>query len=39
MYRLAVPASRPAWHFTPRVIADHPDAYVPAEVARILWLR
>jgi starch phosphorylase len=32
-----VPATRPASHYTPRVIPDHPQAAVPLEVAQILW--
>ncbi len=37
VYHATVPASRPAWHFTPRVIPYHPAARVPMEAALILW--
>ena len=34
----AVPASsRPWWHFTPRIVPHHPDAYVPIEAPFIVW--
>lgn len=36
-YHATVPASRPVWHFTPRVIPYHPEARVPMEAALILW--
>jgi starch phosphorylase len=39
VYHAAVPASRPAWHFTPRIIPHHPEARVPVEAALILWQR
>ena len=38
-YTAAVPASRPASDFTPRVIPCHPEAFVPLEAAEILWYR
>jgi starch phosphorylase len=38
-YAAAVPASRPASEFTPRIIPSHPLASVPLECARILWYR
>jgi len=34
-----VPASRPQSHYTPRVIASHPQALTPMESALILWQR
>lgn len=37
IYHATVQASRPAWHFTPRVIPYHPEARVPMEAALILW--
>jgi glycogen phosphorylase len=37
VYQTTVPASRPAWHFTPRLIPDHPEVRVPAEAAYIVW--
>ena len=39
VYRTSVPASRPDWHFTPRVIAYHPHADTPAEAGFIAWQR
>jgi starch phosphorylase len=39
VYHATVPTSRPAWHFTPRVIPHHPEAHVPMEAALILWQR
>lgn len=39
MYELTVPASRPAQHFTPRIIGQHPAARVPLEARFILWQR
>jgi starch phosphorylase len=33
-----VPLTRPAEHYTPRVVASHPDASVPLEASHILWL-
>lgn len=32
-----VPAHRPIEHYTPRVVADHPDAAIPLEAGHILW--
>jgi len=38
VYRGAVPASsRPWWHFTPRIVPHHPDAFVPIEAPFIVW--
>jgi starch phosphorylase len=38
VYRGAVPASsRPWWHFTPRIVPHHQDAYVPIEAPFIVW--
>jgi starch phosphorylase len=39
VYHATVAASRPAWHFTPRIIPHHPAARVPMEAALILWQR
>ncbi|MCL5099409.1 MAG: alpha-glucan family phosphorylase, partial [Candidatus Omnitrophica bacterium] len=39
LYRAQVPATRPAAHFTPRVIPRFPGVAVPLEAARILWQR
>lgn len=39
VYRASVPAERPAWHYTPRIIPYHPAARVPLEHAGILWFR
>ena len=38
VYRAAVPASsRPWWHFTPRIVPHHHDAFVPIEAPFIVW--
>ncbi|NII11083.1 alpha-glucan family phosphorylase [Oleiagrimonas sp. C23AA] len=37
VYSARVPATRPAEHFTARVRAWHPDAFLPAESALIAW--
>ena len=38
VYRAAVPASsRPWWHFTPRIVPHHQDAFVPIEAPFIVW--
>jgi len=38
VYRGAAPASsRPWWHFTPRIVPHHPDAYIPIEGPFIVW--
>jgi hypothetical protein len=34
-----VPAARPAWHFTPRLVPHHPEVRVPLEAAYIVWQR
>ncbi len=39
LYRLTVPAQRPAGDYTPRVVPHHPEAAVPLEEAHILWQR
>ena len=39
LYRGSVPATRPADHFTPRIIPVHPGARVPLEASHILWQR
>jgi glycogen phosphorylase len=39
LYRGSVPATRPADHFTPRIIPVHPGARVPLEASSILWQR
>lgn len=31
------PSTRPAHHYTPRIVPFHPDAIVPLEQSRILW--
>ncbi|MEQ9409546.1 MAG: alpha-glucan family phosphorylase [Fuerstiella sp.] len=38
VFRTTVPGDRPAADFTPRIVPNHPDAFVPLEVPRILWL-
>jgi starch phosphorylase len=38
-YGGSVPATRPADHFTPRIIPAHPAARVPLEATQILWQR
>ncbi len=37
VYTAEVSASRPAWHFTPRLVPRHPGASVPLEAPSILW--
>lgn len=39
VYSAAVPASRPEWHFTPRISAHHPEASLPMESALVVWQR
>lgn len=34
-----LPATRPADHYTPRIVAHHPNASVPLEAGQIAWLR
>lgn len=36
-YAIAVATPRPAMDFTPRIIAWHPEARIPAEVNQIHW--
>jgi starch phosphorylase len=36
-YSVAIHADRPAGDYTPRVVAHHPEAFVPLESAQILW--
>ena len=38
-YRASVAASRPDWHFTPRIVACHPQAHTPGESPLVLWQR
>jgi starch phosphorylase len=37
IYRAAVPAKRPAGHYTPRIVPYHPEAFVPMETTRTVW--
>jgi len=39
VYSASVPASRPDWHFTPRITACHPEALTPIESELIAWQR
>ena len=39
LYWATVPASRPDWHYTPRVMAYHPAMCVPNESTLISWQR
>ncbi|MEW6325720.1 MAG: alpha-glucan family phosphorylase, partial [Nitrospirota bacterium] len=39
IYTAEAPATRPAHHFTPRIIPSHPQALVPLEETLILWQR
>jgi starch phosphorylase len=39
LYSGTVPATRPAWHFTPRVLPFHREVEIPAEADLILWQR
>jgi starch phosphorylase len=38
-YSGEAPASRPADHYTPRILPFHPHAAVPLECGEILWMR
>lgn len=38
-YNGEAPASRPANHYTPRIVPFHPHAAVPLECGEILWMR
>ena len=37
VFRAAVPAQRPAEHFTPRIVPHHGEAFLPMESPRTLW--
>lgn len=39
VYETTVPADRPADHYTPRLVANHRHANIPAEEAHIKWYR
>jgi len=39
LYVAEVPATRPAEHYTPRIISFHPEAMIPLEEMHILWKR
>ncbi len=39
LYEITVPADRPADDYTPRLVADHPYANIPAEESHIKWYR
>lgn len=39
VYSACVTTTRPASHFTPRVVPYHPNASVPAEASQVLWAR
>jgi starch phosphorylase len=39
IYSASVPASRPTWHFTPRVMAYHAEVLTPMESGLVLWQR
>jgi glycogen phosphorylase len=39
LYTATIATSRPAWHFTPRVVPFHPEAIVPHETTLITWQR
>ncbi|NHN35777.1 glycosyltransferase family 1 protein [Pseudomaricurvus alcaniphilus] len=39
VYHGSVSAERPAEHFTPRIIAAHPQAHIPLEANQILWFQ
>ncbi len=36
-YCVDVPATRPAHHFTPRIVPFHPDVVLPLEDGHIIW--
>jgi starch phosphorylase len=38
-YCARVSAKRPAGDYTPRIVPYHPEAFIPKEMAHILWLR
>jgi starch phosphorylase len=37
IYEAEVPANRPSEYYTPRIVPDHPDVFVPLEESHILW--
>jgi len=37
LYRARLPATRPAEHYTPRIVPYHPAALIPLEESHILW--
>ena len=39
IYEITVPEDRPADHYTPRIVANHCHATIPAEEAHIKWYR
>jgi glycogen phosphorylase len=39
IYRVTVQTTRPAAHFTPRVVPSHPEARIPIELPLIAWQR
>jgi len=39
LYSARVPATRPAGDYTPRLIPQNPDAFIPVEADQILWQR
>jgi len=39
LYTAKVPATRPAEHYTPRIVPFHPEAHLPLEENHILWQR
>jgi glycogen phosphorylase len=39
LYAAVVPASRPSWDYTPRIVPAYPGAEVPLEDGHILWFR
>ena len=39
VYQADCPSTRPAHHFTPRIVPFHPEARVPLEESMILWKR
>jgi glycogen phosphorylase len=39
VYGATASASRPSWHYTPRVVPDHPEARIPMEAPLIRWPR
>jgi starch phosphorylase len=39
LYAAVVPASRPSWDYTPRVVPAYPGGEVPLEDGHILWFR